>query len=106
MVRADVSKRREMTFLTSTGGSNLKIEVDGKEVCNNVAKSETKPGYVEPEGNNMMGADSHAGGHTRAKTHLSEINDCIKAPSKLKMIKPGQKWKQTGYYDFDKNKGM
>ena len=52
----------------------------------------------------MMKGDDH--GIMRATKHLSEINWCYKSGLKLKQIKAGQKWKQIGVYDFDKNRGM
>jgi hypothetical protein len=51
-----------------------------------------------------MKGDDH--GHMRAIKHLSEINSCLKSGLKLKQIRAGQKWKQIGVYDFDKNRGM
>jgi hypothetical protein len=82
----------------------LRVEVDGRPVCTNVAHYGTTDAYKEPE--MAMGGGAHAG-HAGPKTHLSQINDCLE-PKALKVdeMKPGQKWSIIGDYDFGKHPGM
>ena len=51
----------------------------------------------------MKGEDH---GKMRATKHLSEMGWCKNSGLNLKQIRAGQKWKQIGVYDFDKNRGM
>jgi len=81
------------------GGNALKLTVDGKDTCENLAYYGTKPDYVQRAG----GAHSGHGGATK---HISDMPPCFGQGFPVKHMKVGQKWGLEAFYDYAKNPGQ
>jgi hypothetical protein len=101
------------------GGTNLVLDVDGKEVCNSVAK------YTKTNGTGAMGGGAMGGmgamklvdleasislrkrdGPSLGGEHISSMSSCSGKALAINKLQKGQKWKITGYYDYDQHGGM
>jgi hypothetical protein len=82
------------------GGTNVRIEVDGKPICNSVASYGGSPEFVQRN----QPAGGHHGG---AKEHLSGMTFCTSSHGLgLSDVKKGQRWVLKADYDYGKFKGM
>jgi hypothetical protein len=113
------------------GGDHLTLMVDGKEVCDSVATyGVTPPNNGTKSAGGMggmgMGAMSRAidsisrlasieGFQSLTKRdgpggmdmpHITRMSFCSGKTMGITQVKKGQKWKITGYYDYDKHSGM
>jgi hypothetical protein len=83
------------------GGTNVRIEVDGKQICNSVASYGSNPEFVQKS--LPAGGHSHGG----ATEHVSGMTMCTKGGGLgLSDIKEGQRWVLKADYDYKKFKGM
>lgn len=79
------------------GGQSVGIDVDGQRVCDSVATYGGTPGSKSSK--SPMGA----GGAT---VHISGMSRCVGPTMPLKMVKKGQKWTLSAFYDYNKSLGM
>jgi hypothetical protein len=114
------------------GGTHLTISVDGKVVCDSVASYGVTPaengtaagGGMNPGGMGGMAAMGRmvqslqrlaqteglapldGPGHMAGKEHINKMSPCPGPTMGAGKVVKGQKWKITGYYDYDRHGGM
>jgi hypothetical protein len=83
------------------GGTNVKLSIDGQQVCDSVATYGGSPEFTSPK-------TSGGGHHGGATQHISKMSTCVAGSESFKatQVKVGQKWDLTALYDYSKNDGM
>jgi hypothetical protein len=83
------------------GGTHLTLSVDGKLVCDSVAKYGAGAGAGH--GPQKEGQSGHPNSSTE---HIVSESVCSGSDFKLDKIQKGQVWSMKAYYDYTKHKGM
>jgi hypothetical protein len=78
------------------GGTNLKLSLDGKELC------DSKASY-EPPKRLTSQVDSRTGTSGKFE-HVRAMSGCFGDTERPTKIKAGQHWRIEGLYDFEKHK--
>jgi hypothetical protein len=115
------------------GGTHLTLQVDDKQVCDSVAtygvissnNNGTKSGgmggmgmgamsrtidsisrLAELEGLSTQTLEKRHDPGSSVVEHITKMSTCFGDTISVKRVTKGQKWKITGYYDYDKHAGM
>jgi hypothetical protein len=90
------------------GGTHLTLKVDGKQVCDSVAKyGAGKAGMGGGAMAGMGGGSASTSAPSIASVeHITSMSACTGDSLGIKQLKKGQKWELEAFYDYAKHNGM